>query len=410
MKIKISYEGMPFEHMNNLKVVQNVFKGVTIVTQPNIFYLDGDVSELEKKCDFLFNAKFEDYNNIIGLTYDECREKISKFLADYKVLNERFILHKNACLYINPKMIMFDIDTMNLPVDVIVSVMNDQLIFFTEDSKCIFICEHECHPSIDSIKLILHGRLYDRVIAIERDLKKFDVSDYRNEVIMDLCEKMNANRFLCEHVYYDRYSRTVNEDLWLLGTISAIKFNDIRLRQIHMDGLFDEEIMTVKCIMHLSNLLMYELPSGNLDPFGVKKSADFVVNYALNNSINIPSLTAEIDEFLRKRLINKIKGSYLVNCRDITWKDLHVNKDIVIAIDSIKRLIKLVQKVKPTEEIELTEHEKNLSLMNVDYGTINNVVNEFIKYVDSTIVGKYIQRTEIIRELIKKIQSIIDIK
>ena len=412
MKTKISYEGMPFDHVNNnLKILKNFSNDIK--TQPNIFYINGDIDidEIINKCAFLFNVKIESYDEIIGLTYEECKRKISDLIAHYDVLNMS-ILHKNACLYINPKIYVFDLDTMNLPNDIVISVLSDQLIFYTSDNKCIFLCEDKCNPSIDSIKLILNGRLYDRVIAIERDLKGFDVSEYINDVIMKLCEQMNADEFLCKNIYYDRNSRTVGEDLSLLGIISAIKFSDDRLRQIHKDGIFDSKVMVVKCIMHLSNLLMYGVPSGNLDPFGVKKSADFIVNYLVNNELNIPQLTEEIEEFLKKRLINKIKGSDVLLCKNINWRNVYKNKDMVLNVPSIKRIMKLSHKSNPVEHIELTDIEHSLLNLvdSLEYERINGAVDRFIEYIDNTKVGLYFERIDLLNKLINKIQSIVDIK
>jgi hypothetical protein len=412
MKNKISYEGMPFDHVNNnLKILKNFCADVK--TQPNVFYINGDVdvNEILKRCGFLFNAKVNTYDEIVGLTYEECKAKIASLIAPYDVLNMN-ILHKNACLYIDPKIYVFDLDTMNLPIDIVISVLNDQLIFFTNDNKCIFICEQDCNPSIDAIKLILKGRLYDRVIAIERDLKQFDVSDYTNDVIMNLCQKMNANEFLCKYVYYDRHSRTVGEDLSLLGTISAIKFSDDRLRQIHKDGVFDADVMIVKCIMHLSNLLIYGLPSGNLDPFGVKKSADFIVNYLIDNSLNIPEIPKDMEEFLIKRLSNKIKGSDVLLCKQMDWKNVCNDRYIQLDVASINRIMKLVRKSSPVEHVELTAIESGLLILvnKLSYGFINDVVGRFIEYIDNNKVGLYFERIDLLEQLLNKIQSIIDLK
>ncbi len=412
MKTKITYEGMPFDHVNhNLKTLKNFCSNVK--TQPNVFYIDGevDINEILRKCGFLFNAKVEFYDEIVGLTYDECKAKIASLIALYDVVNMN-ILHKNSCLYINPKIYVFDLDTMNLPVDIVISVLNDQLIFFTNDNKCVFVCENECNPSIDSIKLILKGRLYDRLIAIERDLKQFDVSDYVNKIIMNLCNQMNADEFLCKHAYYDRHSRTVGEDLSLLGTISAIKFSDDRLRQIHKDGVFDENVMIVKCIIHLSNLLIYGLPSGNLDPFGVKKSADFIVNYLIDNFLNIPNIPKDIEDFLIKRLSNKIKGSDVLLCKQIDWKNVYKYRHIQLDIASIKRIMKLVHKSNPTENVQLTAIENGLLMLvnELTYGSINDLVSRFIEYIDNNKVGLYIERIDLLNRLVSKIQSIVDLK
>ena len=131
---QITYESMPFYH--STKVVE-IFKkklpNSTINTQPNKLFIENNIPIDDSIFHELKNAKIQDNWEKEGLFYDECKNKIYELLKAYKILNLQ-IIHKVAALLIKPKLIIFkydDICDFTLPNDIILSVMNEQFIFFT---------------------------------------------------------------------------------------------------------------------------------------------------------------------------------------------------------------------------------------------------------------------------------------
>lgn len=418
LKKKIFYESMPFNHFKIVKDLAAQYKQSKFYSQPNYIYIESDD---EITLPSLTNMKTEEWSQD-GMFYDECYCVINSLIEPYDVINKE-ILHKLTCLNTNPKLIVFNYNEIqcnfNLIHPLVLSVMTDQLIFFTSDYKCLFICDQSCNPSLQNIYNVLRGRLFDRFFALQNDLE----NNLENNIdfdLMNICEKITPPHLnkqtinlLCQYCYYDQYSKTVNEDILLMGTVSALKFKNQDLRHIHTKENSSQEVECVRAAIALSKFIKYGLPKGNLDPFGLKKSADCVVEYTLKYGLVLPEFSSEVLQFLNKRLKNSLTNSYMEYAKEINWLTIHQDKNVYFNIDQLLRIYKLYNKNKNqiTQNISLTDEEQRLMnlISNMSYTQINSVLENLTKYVDNNRIADYTERMQIITTFVEYVLRIFDI-
>lgn len=417
---KIIYESMPFYHVKKIiKDLRLKLPDATINSQPNSIFIENSEDIPLNTFDNLNNFTVHDYVKE-GLFYEECLTYVENLLKPFNVLNLK-ILHEIACLNTDPKIISFDYSSINsdfhLPLDIILSVMNDQLIFFTEDYQCLIVCDVNCEPRLESIQNVLLGRLFDRFFALQSDLNS-NITNIIDENIVKIAKQICDQEtelltFLAEHCYYDQYTKTCAEDMGLLGIVSAIKFNNQHLREIHIKGkAWCKEVQIVQVAIELSKFLKYDLPKGNLDAFGLKKAADFIVDYTIKYGLKIPVFSTEIMNFLNKRLRNKLNNSYMQYAKQINWQSIYEDRHVKFNINNFFRLYNLCNKSKPTQNIDINDSERLLQneIQNMKYIQTNEIIEQLIEYIDNNRIGDYIERIGIINLFIQKILNIFSIE
>jgi hypothetical protein len=408
-KKKMFYESMPFAHFKIVKDLSLQYKYAKIHSQPNHIFIE---SNEEIQLPYLINIRMEEWSKI-GMFYDECYSTIQHLIEPYSVMNKD-ILHKLACLNTNPKLITFDYTEIQCNFDLIqpliLSVMTDQLIFFTTDYKCLLICDHSCSLSMQNLYNVLRGRLFDRFFALKSDLEH-DLENHIDWDLIHICSQIKPQNlsteiidFLCKYCYYDQYSKTVNEDISLMGTVSAIKFNNPQLRQIHTKENSSMEVEFMRVAIALSKFTKYDLPKGNLDPFGLKRAADCIVEYTSKYGLQLPEFPDEVLQFLNKRLKHSLITSYMKYAKHINWLTIHEDKNVYFNIDEFLRLNNLYSKNKDksTQNISLTQQEKQLSesIKNMTYIQTSNILDELIVYINNNRIADYKERMEIIGNFI----------
>lgn len=281
-----------------------------------------------------------------------------------------------------------------------------------------------CNITAENFTKSVEAKLLDLLLQYNRDISK-SIELYKqerddkliNDKIGTIKDKILRMKNLSIKIFKDNTNILNSLDFFAIDTTSEIvSENPSLLGCIAQEVLpnYNQNSYEIKIIDCIDNLIELSsincLPTGSKDQFGLKKQCDFVINYLLNNELDVDLHGAE--GFFKQRLkialdkinplLNIIKIERKIICKYLKWN---------ISIENLNRIINLSNKSECDQHIVLHSIENNLinKIEKLNIENINDILEQVIQYIDGTNISPYIERKELLDKFLDSVKKVIQI-
>jgi glycyl-tRNA synthetase beta subunit len=369
-----------------------------------------------------------------NVKFSHCTSEINNFSEKFQNLqdellkldylyNSEFINNFLIYLIDKPKIIIVDFDKkfLVIPEQIIKDFLQKEqmsVLLYKNNkavNKVLCIIEDGLQINIKNFQLSIEAKLLDLYLQYRRDITK-PIETYIiernhkviNEKLGTISDKISRMKSLLKtmpnlkHIEHDIdlynldiTSETVQETPSMIGIIAKELITDY--------NKYDHEI---RLLEYIDNLIEFAklgfLPTANKDQFGLKKQCDFIIEYLMQNELNIDF--GEAEDFFNQRLrlkIEKINPDLLK--LKFERRFLYKYIDYKINHNGLIRIINLVSKSKCNQYIELHSIEKTLleKVEKLSLENLNETISELTHFIDNTQISPYNERLMILEEFLK---------
>lgn len=381
-----------------------------------------DEEFLTGKIGNLYLEKFEEK----FLSFEERFNRIKSLVpfGDEKLIKE------NTAIANDPELLSvnFKEDYLSIPYEILKYFIEKEHQGFLKEneSKCYLIVEKGLKLNEKNFSRGINNKLYDLSLMYKRDTEKteefyrsFTKEENLQKKMLDVFLKLNKInqkvKAAIELFFFDIGSEIVSEIPSLSGLITEHFYPSIgRLVYNSKINPQTKEERDLALVFHISRLVMAQnnLPKGDRDPFGLKKSIDFIANYMLEIHFFDTSILENVKEIVLNKVKSKIseKNSYFQFLNEFNEEVIKLNP--IFDKDKINRIAKIVEKTVCTEEISSTEDEKRLvkKIEDTSLKTLNEMIDEVIEYIDKVRISPYKNRLLVVKLALEKVKQFIQIE
>lgn len=347
-------------------------------------------------------------------------------------LNKEHLFNNLIYLVNDPEIMIFEFDQkfLKIPSKIIQSFLeieqNSLLIYENGEmtNKILCLVEKNLELDVKKFQNSANAKLIDLLFQYERDMER-SVESYQNErnnkiinnQIGSIGDKINRMKVIAKDMNILNESLEEQINLFQLDVTSEIIQENPSLSGNITKSLFPnfiEKNIQIQLLDYIDNLIKFSnfgmLPNSSNDPFGLKKQCDFIIQYLLENELNIDFQKAE--EFINHRLkLHLVKINPILNHFVINRRYLHKYLNFSIDFNKIQRIINLVKKINCDQNIELHSIEIRLmdKIQKLSIENINEVLDQIIAYLDYTEISPYIERKNLMENFIDQVKKIIDL-
>jgi hypothetical protein len=379
-----------FDELKNLK-------------EKEIYYAPRPMEEIEIVKSFpVFNREFEKNSLYNEIPNDKLKEEF------FNQLDEGFLIE-------------VDVDIKEMPAELIKFFLwKEHKVLFVNNKAVVFSSKN---INENNFKRGMNAKLFDCYLMWKRDLKKnYREKFYKEEVMFckgvdfikqikaisakililnNLKVDINQLNELIDVYKLDMFSEIVMEYPELCGIIEGTR--DVYLNQT---SILSKVVYTAECVLLMNKLNEKSLiPTGSLDPFGLKRKLNNIINLKLDfvDLIEKGEMLNWITSRINKNFNQQIKN---LNCSLQKKMILH-NMNWSYDEKKLQRIKNLTKKSTECNE-EINEEIPNHIIESIKIENIDESLTQMIDFIEKNKIIPYKNRMNFIKTFLNILNSLLN--